>query len=52
VAELKRLVDDASLLLSVAITSSNPCVLTTYQMSMAIKAAYPPTSSATSSCCR
>jgi hypothetical protein len=41
VAELKRCVDDAALLLSVAITASNLCVLDSLQMSMAIKAAYP-----------
>jgi hypothetical protein len=41
VADLKQCMDDAALLHSVAITSSNLCVLDSYQMSMAIKAAYP-----------
>jgi hypothetical protein len=33
--------DDVALLLSMAITSSNLCVLDSFQMSMTIKAAYP-----------
>jgi hypothetical protein len=41
VADLKQCVDDAALLLSVAITTSNLCVSTSFQVSMAIKLAYP-----------
>jgi hypothetical protein len=41
VADLKQCIDDAALLLSVAVTATNLCILDSFLMSVAIRATYP-----------